>query len=79
MKPIFKTCDTCKGSGRVKKSIFGEIYELEEQTAWSEEIGAYVELKECDCPECEGSGVIDFTDDYYLNKADEQIKNRKEL
>ena len=78
MKTVFKTCETCNGAGKVKKNIFGEIFELEAQTAWSEEIGEYVELKECDCPDCDGSGIVDTTDDYFLNKADEQIKNRKE-
>lgn len=79
MKAIFKTCETCNGAGKVKKNIFGEIFEIDTQTAWSEEIGEYVELSECICPDCDGSGEIDYTDDYFLNKEDEIIKIRKEI
>ena len=80
MKAIFKTCETCKGAGRVKKTIFGEIFELEAQTAWSEEIGKYVELKECDCPECDGAGEIDYTEDVeddieYFKRKEKQNEN----
>jgi len=79
MKTVFKTCETCNGAGKVKKNIFGEIFEIDTQTAWSEEIGEYVELSECICPDCDGSGEMDYTDDYYLNKEDEIIKIRKEI
>ena len=79
MKAIFEKCETCQGTGMIKSDIFGEVYPMDQKSVWSEEAQEYLELTEKVCPDCEGSGLIDVTDDYFLNKADEQIKSRKEL
>jgi len=79
MNPINRTCPTCEGEGMIKKDELNGIHPLHTESYYSDEANEYLELCPEICPDCEGSGLIDVTDDYFLNKADEQIKSRKEL
>ena len=79
MNPINRTCPTCEGEGMIKRDELNGIHPLHTERYYCEEANEYLDLCPEICPDCEGSGLIDVTDDYILNKADEQIKSRKEL
>ena len=79
MNPINRTCPTCEGEGMIKRDELNGIHPLHTESYYCVEANEYLQLRPEICPECDGSGLIDVTDDYILNKADEQIKSRKEL
>lgn len=78
MKIIMAKCLTCEGEGIVKIDTLGNVHILDTPSVWCEEAQEFLELKEEICPECDGLGEIDITDDYYLNEADDYIKAQKE-
>jgi DnaJ-class molecular chaperone len=79
MKQIMKTCATCNGEGMVKRDTLGEIHTIDTPSVWCAEAQEFLTIKEEICPDCDGLGEIDITDDYYLNEADDYIKVQKEL
>ena len=78
MAQITKKCETCNGEGVVKIDELGELHNINISKVYDNETGELLKLKEKICPDCDGLGEIDFTDDYYSEKADEYIKNQKE-
>jgi hypothetical protein len=78
MKTIMQKCATCEGEGLVKIDILGETHTLDTDKVWCDEAQEYLDLKIETCPDCLGEGEIDVTEDYYLNKADDFIKEQKE-
>lgn len=79
MKQINITCPTCEGEGMIKRDELNGIHHIDTEKVWCDEGKEFMMLRPDICPDCDGSGEIDYTDDYYLNKSDEQIKSRKEL
>lgn len=78
MAQITKKCETCNGEGVVKIDELGETHNVNITKVYDNETGELLELKRSICPDCEGLGTIDITEDYYLNKADDLIKQQKE-
>ena len=72
-------CPTCDGEGIVKKDELGEVHHINTNEVFDYESGEYLKLKECICPECDGLGEVDMTEDFLDNQIDEFIKKRKEL
>ena len=78
MKIIMAKCLTCEGEGMIKKDALGEVHSIDTTSVWCADAQEYLTLKEEICPECDGLGEIDITDDYYLNESDDFIKAQKE-
>ena len=71
MKQITKPCATCNGEGIVKIDELGDVHNINVSKVYDNETGEKLKLKGSVCPDCEGLGYIDITEDYFLNKADE--------
>ena len=79
MNLITKKCETCNGHGIVKVDELGEVHNIEKNRVYSQEFG-YLKLKESICPDCEGLGEIDITDDVeddiaYMQRKERQNEN----
>ena len=72
MKNRIVKCYTCDGVGYVKKTEDGEIFTMKEAEKITEKMSTEV------CPDCEGCGEVDDTENYFYEHLDEMIKNRKE-
>ena len=80
MKQIMKKCETCNGQGVVKIDTLRNIHLITTEKVWCEEAEQYLETETAICPDCEGLGEIDITDDVeddiaYMQRKERQNEN----